>query len=279
LAGAKPDPQPAKAPESGSAAAAEPRVQPADETFPRDAAKHREVAQVSPTTPAETPVAANRARATTPGVEARPAETPAGPKVAATPGEKTRELTDLDAKISTRPAERMPGQVAGPVGGQFAVGVFNPPTAPPAPTSAPAATWQQQQQVVQAPPTPTSAPADIRALERAGQQDQIVQVRVVRQSPLTQSVGDAVAVRLACPPAQPGRGNQVEQNLATANVLKLVITLNYRQPGEAGGNPDLDRATRLGSAAASQAAPAHDAPAADKAAQEEAKQESRTQSK
>jgi hypothetical protein len=255
----------------------------------RDSEPRREIAQTSPAGPvgkasveaggnrlralvAAGPDAAERPSAPAPSVAAKPAETPA-PNLVAKPG----NLRDFDDQVSTRPAERMPGQVAGPVGGQYAAGTPNPPTAPPARTQTPATTWQQQR-AVQAPPAPASAPAPaaIRVLDMVGQQEQVVQVSVVRQPPLTQS-GGSLDLRLA-PSGQAGGINQAE-NLATANVLKLVITLNYRQAGEAEVNPGMDRAARFSADAASQAAPAHETPAANRAAQESAKQEGPTRSK
>jgi hypothetical protein len=185
----------------------------------------------------------------------------AAPNVVAKPGDPA--APDVQ-QISSRSAERMPGQAAGPVGGQRAEGIFNPPTTSPA--SAPATNWLKQQ-VAQAPPDPRQSQSPIMEHgERDGQAGQVVRVGVVRQAPLTQS-GGTVTVRFATPPGQAGRTDQIERDLATANVQKLVITLNYRQAGEAGVNVDLDRTARL-RAAASQAAPAQAPPAAGKAAQE-----------
>ena len=243
---AKDKAQPAKAPESGSAAAAEPRGQSANEPLDLGIGTEtrREVAQTRPATPAEKIASGERPSAPGPSVAATPAETPA-PNQAA----KTRDMAQSDVQLSTRPAKRLAGQVVGPIGGQCLAGTPNPPTAPPA--------------------AQTQAPATTR------QEEQVVQVGIVRQPPLTQSGGGTVAVQIASQPSQGRRINQVEQNLATAIVQKLVITLNYRQAGEAGSNLDLDRAAKLSAAATTQAAPAQAAPAANKAAQ----QESQTQSK
>jgi hypothetical protein len=91
-----------------------------------------------------------------------------------------------------------------------------------------------------------------------------VQVGIVKEAPPTQS-GGTVAVQIA---SQPGQAIQLFENTATARVQRLVITLNYRQAGQAGRT--LERA-KLNAAAASQAAPSQSAPA-NRAAQE-AKQE------
>ncbi len=232
-AAVKSEAQPAKASESRAGSVA-PRGQSAEE-LPKDAELRREAAQGSPPTPHEKPALGNRARATTPSVAEKPSAVPA-PNQAA----KTGDLAEASVQRATPPAERLAGQVAGPIGGQRASGIFNPPTAPPA--SAPATTWRQEQ---------------------------VVQVGVIRSAPLTQS-RDAVAVQIASQPGQASQGGRLEQNLATANVQKLVITLNYRQAGEA--NQMLDKAA-INAAAASQAAPAAST------ARQAKQQETQTQSK
>jgi hypothetical protein len=232
----------AKAPESGSGSSGAYRGQSANEPL-RDTETRRQVAQTRPATPAENIAAGGRAIVPTPSVAAKPAGTSVAEKPAGTTAPNqaanTGSMAQSDVQSSTRPAERLAGQVAGPVGWQRAAGTPNPPTAPPA---------------------PTQAPVTIR------QGDQVVQVGVVRQSPLTQS-GGTVAVQIT---SQPGQALRQLEIAATARVQRLVITLNYRQAGGEAWR-SFERA-RLSDAAASQAAPSQDAPAANKAAQE-AKQE------
>jgi len=235
---ARPEAQLANAPDSGSGSATAHRGQTKGDLL-RDTDMRREVAQTQPAITVERIASADRPRVTTPSdpsEAAQPASAPAANR-AATAGRLAESEGRFSKDMEQRPAGQ--GQVTGPMGGQYAAGTPNPPTAPPA---------QPQ------------APAEI------SQGEQIVRVGVVRQSPPAGS-GGTVVVQLA---AQPGQAGRVEDNPATARVQRLVITLNYRPPGEAGVN--LDRASL--NAAASQSAPKA-APAADMAQEESKTQQSK----